>query len=224
MIFGIRYFELAAFIFIALLFIFYPELDIYFSSLFYQDEYFYLKKSVFARFFYKNVDHVSRFLLLFMIVGTILSHYREKVLSFAKTDFYYIGTTILVGPLIIINLILKNLVGRSRPKHIESFGGEAEFFNPFDFTADFCSSNCSFTCGHCGAAFIFIAFAFLFTGLKRKIVFALAITWGSLASLGRIMQGAHFLSDAVFAFFIILFTAKIAHYFFYIHPRKPQSA
>lgn len=224
MIFGIRYFELTAFIFIALLFIFYSELDIYFSSLFYQDGSFHLKKSVFAKFFHKNVDHVSRLLLLFIIFGTILSHYREKVLGFARKDFYYIGTTIFVGPIIIINLILKKLVGRSRPRDIESFGGEAEFFNPFDFTADFCSSNCSFACGHCGAAFIFIAFALLFTGLKRKIVFALAITWGSLASLGRILQGGHFLSDAVFAFFIILFTAKIAHYFFYIHPRKPQSA
>ncbi|MCV6608184.1 MAG: phosphatase PAP2 family protein [Campylobacterales bacterium] len=215
MIYGLRYIELLIFFILALFFFFFYEIDIYVASLFFKEGSFYLKDSLFASFMYNYVEKITLTVGILILIGLGIAYFKEKLFGFYKKDFLFIVTSILVGPLLIVNLILKEFIGRPRPRHLEIFGGDGQFHRAFDITANYCSSNCSFVCGHCSAGFIFIVFAFLFTGTKRKIVFSVAFLYGVLASLGRIIQGGHFLSDAVFSFIFIYMSVKVVHYLFY---------
>ncbi len=215
MIFGIRYIELFLFTLLGFIFFFYSQIDIYTSSLFFKDGEFYLKDSAFASFMYQYVEKITLTVGILVLIAFIVSYFKKKFLGFTKKDYLFVITSILLGPLLIVNMLLKNFVGRPRPRHLEIFGGDAPFYKAFDFTANYCDSNCSFVCGHCSAGFIFIVFAYLFTGTKRKVIFSLGFLYGVAASLGRIMQGGHFLSDAVFSFIFVYFSIKVVYHLFY---------
>ena len=60
--------------------------------------------------------------------------------------------------------------------------------------------NCSFVTGHGAAGFYLITFALLMApGRRRRMAMTGAVVLGALIGLGRMMQGAHWLSDVVFA-------------------------
>jgi membrane-associated phospholipid phosphatase len=63
-----------------------------------------------------------------------------------------------------------------------------------------CPRNCAFVSGHAALGFSLVAFAFLVPpGLARRAILAAALAIGVVIGLGRIAQGAHFLSDVVYA-------------------------
>jgi lipid A 4'-phosphatase len=121
----------------------------------------------------------------------------------------WVAAVYVVGPGLLVNVILKEEWGRARPAYV--FAGEAEFTAPF-VIADQCARNCSFVSGEGSAA---VALAIVWGALlwprgpgaeRRCLVVALAMVAG-LASALRILTGRHFLSDLVFAAFLVAFVA-----------------
>jgi lipid A 4'-phosphatase len=103
------------------------------------------------------------------------------------------------GPGLLANTLLKDHWGRARPAQIEVFGG-AHRFTPAPLPAAECDRNCAFVSGHAALAFSLVSFAFLLPpGHARRRGVAAALGFGALVGLGRIAQGAHFLSDVVYA-------------------------
>jgi membrane-associated phospholipid phosphatase len=81
-----------------------------------------------------------------------------------------------------------------------------------------CPSNCSFVSGHAALGFSLVAFAFLFPpGDMRRRVTVAALAIGTVIGLGRIAQGAHFLSDVVYAGLLVYGTTAALYWWIVEH-------
>lgn len=99
---------------------------------------------------------------------------------------------------IVVDLYLKNVFGRPRPRQLVDFGGESTF-TPFYMVSEQCARNCAFVSGHAAMVFALLAFSFVVPERWRRLAFWLALAAGLVAGWARIVQGAHFASDVVFA-------------------------
>ncbi len=115
----------------------------------------------------------------------------------------YLMATLILGPGLLVETILKPNWGRARPKDVTIFGGEQPYTPPV-WVADACERNCSFVSGHAAVAYWLTAYAFLAPQAWRIPAVTIAFLFGSMVGLVRIMQGAHFLSDVVFAAIIVI--------------------
>lgn len=120
------------------------------------------------------------------ILGTDLRAALFLVLSFA------------VGPGLVVNALLKPYWGRARPNDLVEFGGTAQF-TPALLPADQCPGNCSFVSGDAAVAFAYVAVALVLPARWRGPAIAAALALGGAIGGLRLLQGAHFLSDVVFA-------------------------
>lgn len=196
----------------ALLFMLVPGIDLAFSRLFFRDGTgFYLRNDpslVFAR---DAIDWISRFIsVLLVALVAWASVARTGRLAGRRREFVYLLLVLALGPGLLVNGILKEHVERARPNEVQEFGGPRHFTPPFLPTHE-CSTNCSFVSGHASAAFYVLALAFIAPAPWRRLWLAAGIVAGSAAGLMRIMQGEHFLSDIVFAFFAVYLVAALVH-------------
>jgi len=115
-----------------------------------------------------------------------------------KALIFLVAST-AAGPGFLANTLLKDHWGRARPIQIEAFGG-THHFTLAPLPAAECDRNCAFVSGHAALAFSLVSLAFLLPpGNSRRRGIAAALGFGVLVGLGRIAQGAHFLSDVVYA-------------------------
>jgi lipid A 4'-phosphatase len=115
-----------------------------------------------------------------------------------KALIFLVAST-AAGPGFLANTLLKDHWGRARPIQIEAFGG-THHFTLAPLPAAECDRNCAFVSGHAALAFSLVSLAFLLPpGNSRRRGIAAALGFGVLVGLGRIVQGAHFLSDVVYA-------------------------
>lgn len=212
MILGFSKYFWAFFAAIGFIFYFFPNIDLWFSGLFFKDGDFYLKDQVFIKFIY-DITHpvVAAFFIaiLFLLIYSIYK--KREFFNIKKNMLIFILVSLIMAPGIVVNLTLKDNIDRARPKQVIEFGGDKKF-TPAFVISDQCEKNCSFVCGHASAGFSFIALAMIFTGVLRRRIFIIATTAGFLIGLVRIIQGGHFLSDVVFAFFFTIVTIKLLYY------------
>lgn len=110
----------------------------------------------------------------------------------------YLLLALALGPGLVVNGILKQQWGRARPREVAAFGGDKQFTNAFVFS-DQCKTNCSFVSGEASLGFFGLAFAFVSSRRKRKMIVISSLLLGSLIGVVRMGAGAHFLSDVVFS-------------------------
>jgi len=104
----------------------------------------------------------------------------------------------LLGSLLVVNLGFKEYWGRARPVQVTQFGGAQQFSAPLTPTNQ-CGHNCSFVSGHAASGFVIMAVGLMGSVATRRRWLLAGLAWGGIASLARIMQGGHFLSDTLFA-------------------------
>jgi lipid A 4'-phosphatase len=193
---------LVSFIATALLFYIFPEMDIRFSMFFYDPASgFYLANTPFCRWIYASIEILSiawgGLAGLLLIVSWIR---KKKLFGLSTRHLIYLLASLAIGPGLIVNLVLKDNWGRARPYEITQFGGSSAFTPAFVISCE-CQKNCGFVSGHAAMGFYFIAFGFLYKK-RRSLIAFLAGIYGTVVGMVRILQGGHFLSDVVFAFFI----------------------
>lgn len=128
-----------------------------------------------------------------------------------RSAIAYLLLTALLGPVLLANVVLKDQWGRARPAQIEAFGGDKRFTPALVYSSE-CPRNCAFVSGEASMAFAFAAFGFLAaTARRRRAVFAAVAVYGAVTGLVRIAQGAHFLSDVVFAAVLMIAVAWGLH-------------
>jgi lipid A 4'-phosphatase len=125
-------------------------------------------------------------------------------------NIIFIFLTFSLGPGLIVNGVLKEFIGRARPKNIMGFGGE-KIFSPAYFPSDQCAYNCSFVSGDVAFAFATIAFPLLLSGAKKKAGIIISIVFGMSIAFYRLGTGAHFLSDTVLAGLLSVITALFCY-------------
>lgn len=204
----------------ALIFYAFPALDIRFSMLFYDPVgRFYLADALFCRWVYESVEIVSiASVILAVLILAAIQIQKKNGFGLSAKHLIYLLAALAIGPGLIVNVALKDNWGRARPYDVIQFGGTSVFTPAFVISSE-CHHNCSFVSGHAAMGFYFIAFGFLFPK-RRNLFFLLSGIYGALVGLVRILQGGHFLSDVVFAFFIIYAVSAVLYWIMF--ERKPS--
>ena len=192
----------------SLIFITSPEIDLLVAELFFLgDNNFLLRNSMVHNFMDAWVRPSIKYLVMILVTAMALSVFSKgKYIGWSIRSISFIVLTFAVGPGLLVNGILKEFIGRARPKNITEFGGD-RLFSPAYFPSDQCAHNCSFVSGDVAFAFAFIAFPLLLTGKKKRIGLLISLLFGTSIAFYRLGTGAHFLSDTVMAgLFSILVT------------------
>ena len=123
---------------------------------------------------------------------------RAQWLGLGRLQWLFLAACLAAGPGLIANLVFKDQWGRARPNRVVELGGTKQFTPPLVMTKQ-CRRNCSFVSGEASSTYVtFYAAAALFP--QWSVALVIAGTVGGLATgLIRMAQGAHFLSDIVFA-------------------------
>lgn len=192
------------------------NLDIAFSNIFYAPDtgwIFFNNKIVNDLYKYGTLPAII-FSLFFIIVLVFNKYFKEKE-NLRKIAIVFL-ITLIFAPGIIINVILKNYSGRPRPREITQFNGKWEYRKVLQIGQP--GRGYSFPCGHCSMGFIFCSIYFILKN-KKKFLAHIALwgglIYGTVMGLARIAQGAHFLSDVIWAGAITIITAEIIYYFLF---------
>ncbi len=136
----------------------------------------------------------------------LLSFYKSSLQTWRKPCLVMVLTAVL-GAGILVNSVLKQYWGRPRPSQTIEYGGHWEYrtiFNP-----GLAGQGASFPCGHATMGFVLVA-AGAFYSRKKSIAIAgvtSGIVLGGALSAARIVQGAHYFSDTIWAFGLITIVA-----------------
>ncbi len=125
-----------------------------------------------------------------------------------------------MGPGIVVNSGFKDNWQRARPYQVQEFGGTQQFTRAAVMT-DQCNSNCSFVSGHVACGF-FLASLMLIDRRRRVIWGAVGVASGLTIGFARIADGAHWLSDVLWAAPITLLTSWLV-WKLLIHIYPPSS-
>ncbi len=193
----------------------FPRIDLFVSGLFYSDGFPFsgsplqrLIRDVTSGFVYLAIFGTAAVYLFNRLLGGKLWGIDGRRLS-------YLCIVLVIGAGFIVNFALKDNFGRARPREIVEFGGTRSFTAAFSVSRE-CRSNCSFSSGEAAAGFFSIALAYALS--RRRAALAAALAFGTLVSLARIASGAHFLSDTVVSFFVMLLLADSLHYYLRLEP------
>ena len=177
--------------------------DVFLSGLFYYgDAQFLLQSQQLLSIIFRKI--LLPFLVLYLFVLPIIGNivpvhkiYFGYKFCFKEIIFIWIaGTTTLI---LVVNALLKNMWGRTRPNDILHFGGN-DVFTPWYRFGDSCVSNCSFVSGDASVGFALIVFYFL---TKKNIYIYLSVLFGISLGFIRIIAGGHFFSDIVFSQIVV---------------------
>lgn len=194
---------------LAAFFILAPGVDLWVSGLFYDSARgFYLNGAFWVQFFYRLVPPLTAVIVLGLFVLLAYNLVRKRAPGpFNTRVLLFLLATLAVGPGLVVHTVFKDQWGRARPRDIVQFGGD-KTFTPAFVISDQCDRNCSFVAGHPSVPFYLMAFA-LIARRRRRTLLVGAITFGACVGLGRIVQGAHFLSDVVFSGIFVFLVAYL---------------
>ncbi len=184
---------------LAIFFVAVPAVDLQFTDPFYESPRgFYLDGTWWVQIMYRGVPPLAGGIavaLLALLIHNLVR--RRAVRPFDTRTILYLLAALALGPGLVVNAVFKDHWGRARPRDVVQFGGTMEF-TPAFVVSDQCERNCSFVAGHPSVPFYLMAFA-LIARRRRYALFTGSILIGSVVGFGRIVQGAHFLSDVVFS-------------------------
>jgi lipid A 4'-phosphatase len=212
---------LASFLVFALVVLAYPALDLHISRLFFDGHAF-----PHDRWWQVLLKDGLGILIGLSFVLVIAAYVRNRLLKREKCRVdgrrvAYLLLVALVGAGLIVNIALKNNVGRARPRDVVEFGGTKQFTPAFVLSRE-CRTNCSFSSGDSAGAFIAIAVAMALTQRRRYL--AAAVAFGVLVSFSRVSAGAHFFSDTVVSFFIMLIMADLLRFYVLLTPAERMAS
>lgn len=168
------------------------------------------------------------FMAIFAIVGicTIVATVRTLLakrqwFGLEQARCWFMIAALIVGPGVVANLVFKDNLGRARPRDVIEFGG-TKAFTPALVPSAECPRNCSFVSGEASSMYAaFFALALLLPQFRMTLLIG-GIAAGTLAGTVRIIQGAHFLSDVLFAGILMAVTVSILHIAFIGLWREPR--
>src|SRR4029453_10349722 len=126
--------------------------------------------------------------------------------------------TLARAPGVVPRVVLKEHWGRPRPIDVAEFGGDEHFRPWWDPRGD-CPKNCSFVAGEPSGAFWTLAPAMLVPVPWRALATGAALVFGAAVGLQRMVSGAHFFTDVVFAGVLTFLLIWLVHGWLYRWPR-----
>ncbi len=168
--------------------------------------------------FLKYYGVVPAWIIALGALAVWIASFFKPVLRRARRGAMFLVFVMVIGPGVLVNDVFKEQWGRPRPRDLVEFGG------PRDYVAPLVKSprdhGGSFASGHAATGFYLLVPYFL---LRRHrpgraaAVFATGLAYGGLVGYARIAQGAHFLSDVLWALGIVYMTAVAFFYLLRLH-------
>lgn len=198
-------------------FILFPQFDEYVSSLFYEPENgFYLSNKPLILAIYHGVNYATVALItaFVLLLGASFIKKTDVILGIRRKSVIFLLAGLILASGVVVNLILKEGVGRPRPQDVTLFGGDKLFQPPF-VLSDECADNCSFVSGHASLGFYLMGFGLVAIGIRRKYMLAAGFACGWIIGIVRIIQGRHFFTDVLFSFFFVYAALVLIYEFAY---------
>lgn len=188
----------------AIIFTVWPGLDLWVSN------YFYVGNGLFPAndiWIVKAIYHLTPWLgrlMFFVAVAVVLFaiFFQDKVSRRHWRRSSAIVAVVILGVGFLVHSVLKDGMGRPRPRDVQEFAGVTTYMPVFQ-PSSFCQSNCSFVSGHAAVGFSLMAFGMFGIRKRRQFWMGCSLLLGTSIGLARIAQGGHFLSDIVFSFIVI---------------------
>lgn len=154
--------------------------------------------------------------VVFLILSNTSALFKNK-----KIYSLFFLLTIVLGPGLIINSVLKMQCGRPRPRETTHYQGTWQYHNVWQ--KGITGKGKSFPCGHCSMGFVFMGFYFIYYRDKKKLAnlfLLLGIFYGGLIGLARMSQGGHFLSDVLWSGITVFFSAWLLYHYVLKIPQR----
>ena len=157
------------------------------------------------------VYYGARALGVVLLFGSVVALARRRMLlGLSGKAWLFLFFGLLLGPGLVANIVFKDNWGRARPREVTEFGGQAAF-SPALARRQACDKNCSFVSGDASFGFFLPSFAYVVPLRRRRRMFWGGMGLGCLIGAARVIAGAHFLSDVLFAAFFMLLTSAALH-------------
>jgi membrane-associated PAP2 superfamily phosphatase len=146
---------------------------------------------------------------------------RRKMLISGR-GVMFLMATLALAPGLLVNVLLKDHWHRPRPIDVAQLGGQQHFVPWWDPRGD-CPSNCAFVSGDVAGAFWTVAPAALAPPQWRALAYGAALALGTGMAAIRVMAGAHFVSDVIFAGVFTFLMVWVIYALIYRWPRTRLS-
>jgi lipid A 4'-phosphatase len=187
----------------SLIFIMFPTVDLAVSRFFARGNTFPLSDNLLLLAI-RDANRRSMIYLLILMILTIILYaiWPQRFKLIPPHKAFFVILTFLLGPFLTVQM-LKHFIGRARPRSLFEFGGTADFTPVWQYAGQ-CSRNCSFPSGEAATAAATLA-VIVFVPVKwRLTAIAIAAPILFFVSVNRVMFGAHFLSDVIIAWGLMI--------------------
>jgi membrane-associated PAP2 superfamily phosphatase len=159
----------------------------------------------------RDLNPVFIVAVLTALIATILIKLArpERPSPISPSASFFIFTTLIAGPVIVVNGIFKTFSGRPRPVHVDQFGGDFPFVPVWQFS-EHCPRTCSFVSGEGSSAFWALAVWLVLPPRIRRMVAVPVFVYVAAISLNRVTFGAHFLSDVLLSWAFMALIIAVA--------------
>ena len=192
--------------FCLIFFSFFPNFDLLIANLTWrEDGNFEFADLAWVRFLYvvfSKIHFIYLVVLLYWVIGPWLMQ-TSRMKHRLQLHALFLLLALVLGPGLVVNQVFKENWGRARPREVVDFGGAHQYTPPFEISKQ-CDGNCSFVSGHASGAFFILTLSWVF---RQRRWFWFSLGLGGLVGLGRVLQGGHFVSDVVFAFWAVYFSS-----------------
>lgn len=142
------------------------------------------------------VPAVFRVIVLLALLGWLIVTLRPVGKAW-RLPFAFVVLSGALGPGLLVNSGFKDNWQRARPYQVEAFGGTQKFTRAAVMT-DQCNNNCSFVSGHVACGFFWASM--MLVHRRRQMVWgAVGVASGLIIGFARMADGAHWLSDVLWA-------------------------
>lgn len=188
----------------AIVFLLWPTLDIAVSQQFYRPGHgFEANQLPWVKWVYAYTQRIGWVCALLCLLLWVLGKWWPARISVSvRRSAMAVFLVALLGAGLLVDQIIKPSWSRPRPVHVDTFGGPDAFRSPWQPCMR-CSEQYSFVTGHGTAGFVLMALGICATPKRRRQWMMAALVLGGFIGGVRMAQGAHFLSDVVFAFFAV---------------------
>ena len=202
-----------------------PDLDLAISAAFYDpaSKKFPLDFSGPVQSLRHGAEWVTILIVAFILLAFALKLVapQRKMLIPGRAAIFFLAALVL-GPGLLVNGIFKSEWPRPRPNEVTQFGGVERFVAWWDPRST-CEYNCSFVSGEASSAFLMLVPAALVPPPWSGLAYAGAILYGLAVGGLRIVMGAHFFTDVIFAGDFMFLVVWLLHGLIYRWPRTRLS-
>jgi lipid A 4'-phosphatase len=204
-------------------FVIFPDFDLLVAQLTWRPEtQFEFADLAWVRFLYLVFSKIHFVYLAFLIYWMIASWFKQALQTKHRLQLHatFLLVALVLGPGLVVNQVFKENWGRARPREVVEFGGTKQYSPPFEIQKA-CDGNCSFVSGHASGAFFILTLSWVF---RQRRWFWFSLVLGGLVGMGRVLQGGHFVSDVVFAFWAVYFSSLMTAMAFNLRSSIPSQS